>query len=118
MNALDVESLQAGDLVTWVCLPADQDHLGEWFSSGSAELRAFYGDFTVRGDIAVSDMAMAYGLVKQAAAAEGANLNDLFQQAHKNAPVVGDTLWLGPLRLRARAMRGGKVTLVGVKLPD
>jgi cell volume regulation protein A len=118
VNALDVERLQAGDLVTWVCLPADQDHLGEWFSSGSAELRAFYGDFTVRGDIAVSDMAMAYGLVKQAAAAQDANLNDLFQQAHKNAPVVGDTLWLGPLRLRARAMRGNKVTLVGVKLPD
>lgn len=117
VNALDVDKLQADDLVAWVCLPADQDHLGEWFHTGSAELRAFYGDFTVRGDIKVADMAMAYGLVGVPPSMLEKDLNDLFQERHKKAPVVGDRMKLGSLELRVRAMRGGKVTLVGVKLP-
>lgn len=117
VNALDVEKLEADDLVAWLCLPEDQDHLGEWFHTGSAELRAFYGDFTVRGDIQVSDMAMAYGLVGVPPEMLNDDLNDLFQKLHKKAPVVGDRMKLGPLELRVRAMRERKVTLVGVKLP-
>lgn len=117
VNARDVENLQAGDLVTWFCPPQDQDHLGEWFSAGSAELRGFYGDFTVRGEIRVADVAMAYGLVGLPPDQLERNLDELFRRKYKGSPVVGDTLELASLRLRVRAMRDRRVTLVGVKLP-
>lgn len=117
VNARDLDSLQAGDLVTWFCTPTDQDHLSEWFRAGSAELRAFFGDFTVRGDVSVADMAMAYGLTEVPAADLDRNLDQLFQHNARGAPVVGDRCRLGALMLRVRAVQGKKVTLVGVTLP-
>jgi cell volume regulation protein A len=117
VNARDLEQLRAGDLVTWFCSPEDQDHLSEWFRAGSAELRAFFGDFTVRGDSAVTDLATAYGVTGLPEATLAQDLNQLFQQRFRGAPVVGDRVHLGPLRLRVRAVRGRRVTLVGVSLP-
>ena len=118
VNARDLDILEAGDLVTWFCTPTDQDHLSEWFRAGSAELRAFFGDFTVRGDVSVADMAMAYGLTDVPAADLDRDLDHLFQHNARGAPVVGDRCRLGALVLRVRAVQGKKVTLVGVTLPS
>jgi cell volume regulation protein A len=118
VNARDLDILEAGDLVTWFCTPTDQDHLSEWFRAGSAELRAFFGDFTVRGDVSVADMAMAYGLTDVPAADLDRDLDQLFQHNARGAPVVGDRCRLGALVLRVRAVQGKKVTLVGVTLPS
>jgi cell volume regulation protein A len=118
VNARDLSTLQAADLVTWFCTPTDQDHLSEWFRAGSAELRAFFGDFTVRADVTVADMAMAYGLTDVTTPDLNRDLNQLFQRHARGAPVVGDRCRLGALTLRVRSVQGKKVTLVGVTLPS
>ena len=41
----------------------------------------------------------------------------LFRRRVGSQPVVGDTLMLGGLRLRVRAVEGGRVSQVGIRLP-
>lgn len=119
-TALDLAEhpvLQAGDLVTWLTSHAEQEQLGEWFLATTVALRRFYGDFTVRGSVKVSDVALSYGLTGLDPALSTLTLMELFHQRQRGTPVVGDTLELGGIRLRARALEDGKVSLVGIRLP-
>lgn len=109
--------VKAGDRMTWIAPQAEQEPLGEWFLASTARLRHFYGDFNVRSSVQVADIAASYGIGQLEERIMGLTLAQLFEQTRGGTPVVGDTIQLGGLRLRVRSMVGGKVSLVGLRLP-
>ena len=109
--------IHAGDRITWQSSHAEQEQLGELFLSTTANLRRFYGDFNVRGTVLVGDIAMTYGIAELDPALLSLSLDQLFRRRHRGMPVVGDTLQLGKLRLRVRALDNDHVSLVGIRLP-
>lgn len=109
--------IHAGDRITWIASHADQETLGEWFMASTTRLRHFYGDFSVKGSVQVSDLATIYGLENLPEKISAFSLNEVFSRHKGGTPVVGDTLELGGLRLRIRAMDKGKITWVGLRLP-
>ncbi len=110
-------AIKAGDRISWMAPQAEQEPLGEWFLASTARLRHFYGDFNVRGCVKVADIVASYGIEQPQEQILGLTLAQLFDQSQGGTPVVGDTLELGGLRLRVRSMDGGKVNLVGLRLP-
>lgn len=109
--------LRAGDTLSLLASHGDLEQLSEWFLSSTVALRRFYGDFTVRATVQVADVAMSYGLTGLAEDELALSLEQLFRRRHNTTPVVGDTVDLGGIRLRVRAMDKSRVSLVGIRLP-
>jgi cell volume regulation protein A len=79
-------------------------------------IKRFYGDFTMRGDVHVADLAAAYGFQFDDNGIGRLTLDALFRR-RIGQPVVGDALRIGGLRLRVRSMDGERVDQVGIRLP-
>ncbi len=110
--------IRAGDHILWLCDHASQEQLGEWFLATTTALRRYYGDFTVRATVKVSDVALTYGLTDLPPELMHLTLDELFRNRRRGRPVVGDTVTLGQgLRLRVRALDNDHVSLVGIRLP-
>jgi len=119
-NSLPLEDnppLRAGDTLSLLASHGELEQLSEWFLSSTVALRRFYGDFTVRANVQVADVAMSYGLAGLAEEELALSLEQLFRRRHSTTPVIGDTIDLGGIRLRVRAMERGRVSLVGIRLP-
>lgn len=113
----DDPAIRPGDRITWLTSHGEQEQLGELFLATSGTLRRFYGDFNVRGNVLVSDVAMTYGITNLAAELLPLSLDQLFRRERRGMPVVGDTIRLGDIRLRVRALDNDHVSLVGIRLP-
>jgi potassium/hydrogen antiporter len=75
----------------------------------------FFGDFVLKGDARIRDVAGAYGFhVESEIAAQ--TLADYLARRFKRRPVVGDRCRLGNVELVIREMREGIVSLVGLRL--
>lgn len=108
--------LQAGDTLSLLASHGELEQLSEWFLSSTAELRRFYGDFTVHGSVQVDEVARTYGLTDLAGHELTMSLKQLFRHRHSTSPVVGDTIYLAGIRLRVRAIENGRISLVGIQL--
>ena len=75
------------------------------------------GDFIVPGETSRGDLAAAYG-VSVPAGQEALTLADYFDIYLDQAPMVGATLPLDSIVLVARSLGGGRVNLVGLRLPE
>lgn len=117
LTLADNPVLRAGDTLSLLASHGELEQLSEWFLASTVALRRFYGDFTVRANAQVADVAMSYGLTGLAEEELALSLEQLFRRRHSTTPVVGDTLDLGGIRLRVRAMEKGRVSLVGIRLP-
>lgn len=112
--------LAPGDLVYVLGREEDSTALGELFSSAAApeylEKRQFYGDFTLRGDARMDDLARLYGLPVPEGAGDRA-LADFLAARLRGLPVVGDRFRLGNVEFVVRDMEGGRITQVGLRIP-
>jgi cell volume regulation protein A len=75
------------------------------------------GDFIVPGETSLGDLAAAYG-VSVPAGQEALTLADYFDIYLDQAPMVGATLPLDSIVLVARSLGGGRVNVVGLRLPE
>lgn len=79
--------------------------------------RRFYGDFVLRGDSRMGDLAEAYGLSLEPDQ-EDMSLDAFIRGRLERKPVEGDAVVIGPLRLRIRSLRDGRVGSVGLRFRD
>jgi cell volume regulation protein A len=75
------------------------------------------GDFFVSGDVTLGALAEIYGLSIAPEAAE-VSLADHIAEEVKRRPKQGDIVPLGPIALLAHRVNKGRVTSVGLRLPE
>jgi cell volume regulation protein A len=75
------------------------------------------GDFVVSGEHALGELAEIYGVKVDQEQAK-LTLADYFDVHLDHAPKEGATLELDPLVLVARSISGGRVNVVGLRLPE
>ncbi len=77
----------------------------------------FFGDFSLRGNLTLADVAGFYPLGDLPDGIAGKTLNDYFGEKFHRRVVVGDQLRLGQVQLTVRELRDdGEIASVGVKL--
>jgi cell volume regulation protein A len=84
---------------------------------GSAPDPHLLGDFVVSGEITLGDLAATYGVTVDAEQAR-LTLSDYFDVHLDHAPKQGATLELDSIGLVARSISGGRVNIVGLRLPE
>jgi cell volume regulation protein A len=75
------------------------------------------GDFMVSGEITLGDLAAIYGIAVDPAQAS-LTLADYFDIHLDHAPTVGAALPIDSIDLVARSLGGGRVNVVGLRLPE
>jgi potassium/hydrogen antiporter len=75
------------------------------------------GDFIVSGEITLGDLAQTYGVAVDAERSK-LTLADYFDVHLDHAPKEGATLTLDSIVLVARSIGGGRVNVVGLRLPE
>lgn len=112
--------LAPGDLLYVMGREEDSAALGELFAPAATpvylEKRQFYGDFVLRGDARMDDVASLYGLPMPEGVAEMA-LADFLAASLRGLPVGGDRVRLGNVEFVVREMDGGRITQVGLRIP-
>jgi cell volume regulation protein A len=112
--------LAAGDMLYLLARNADSAALSDMLSTAAApaylEKRQFYGDFTLRGDAKMEDVAAQYWLPLPPEMAEK-TLEEFMIARLPGKPVVGDRVRLGKLEFVIRAIASGRITQVGLRIP-
>ncbi|MFP1681885.1 potassium/proton antiporter [Alloalcanivorax sp. C16-1] len=116
-NLAEDPVIEAGDLVTWLAPVAEKDYLSDLCHRLSKDEKRYYGEFFLRGSVPVDQLVAVYGMEKPDPALEGLTVEALFERRFGHQAVVGDTLRLSGLKLRARTVEQGRVVLIGIKLP-
>jgi len=75
------------------------------------------GDFTVAGEHTLGELAEVYGVAVSEEQTK-LTLADYFDIHLDHAPKEGATLALDPIVLVARSISGGRVNVVGLRLPE
>jgi cell volume regulation protein A len=75
------------------------------------------GDFMVSGEHTLGELAEIYGVTVDVEQS-GLTLADYFDIHLDHAPKEGATLELDPIVLVARSIGGGRVNVVGLRLPE
>jgi cell volume regulation protein A len=75
------------------------------------------GDFMVLGEVTLADLAQIYAIETDANVAS-LTLADYFDVHLDHAPQEGATLALDSIVLVARSISGGRVSVVGLRLPE
>src|SRR6202012_862734 len=75
------------------------------------------GDFTVSGEHTLGELADVYGVAVNTEQAQ-MTLSDYFDVHLDHAPKEGAELVLDPIVLVARSIGGGRVNVVGLRLPE
>lgn len=109
--------MQAGD-IAWYVLP---EHLGAAFARQFADYRhnqqQFYGEFVVKPDVKVGELAAAYGLKVDDTEAQAA-LADVFRERFGDVPVAGDRIELGGFRITVKELdEQSHIKWLGLKMP-
>jgi potassium/hydrogen antiporter len=84
---------------------------------GSAPDPHLLGDFVVSGEHTVGELAEIYGVEVDEEQAK-LTLSDYFDVHLDHAPNEGATVDLDPIVLVARSISGGRVNVVGLRLPE
>jgi cell volume regulation protein A len=112
--------LQLGDRIWMLLHPEDVNDVAQIFSqqaSGSFLLQNFFGEFAIRGDAPLIDLAKVYGVPLEGIAPEDTAAELLQRQLGKHL-VVGDRVRFGNIRLTIRQMDGNQIEIIGLKLQD
>jgi len=112
--------LQLGDRIWMLLHPEDVNDVAQIFSqqaSGSFLLQNFFGEFAIRGDAPLIDLAKVYGVPLEGIAPEDTAAELLQRQLGKHL-VVGDRVRFGNIRLTIRQMDGSQIEIIGLKLQD
>jgi len=116
----EAKPLQPGDYIYLLAPPEKAPALDRFFMDmppPAAPDPRLLGDFFVSGDVTLGELAGIYGLSIAPEAADVA-LADHIAEEVKRRPKQGDIVPLGPIALLAHRMNKGRVTSVGLRLPE
>ena len=117
LSLSDNPDIEAGDLIAWLAPLSHKSALSDLCHKMSNDEKRYYGDFTVLGKTPVAQLIAIYGVDAPPPLWQGLTVAELFTKQVGKQTVVGDTVRVSGLRLRARSVEDGKVVLVGLKLP-
>lgn len=113
------QTLQADDHVLILATADAVAALGRVFAPAEVrshlEPSAFFGEFVLKPDIKLVDLAQLYGFETPANAADMTVAEFIKRQFH-GKPVVGDRVPLSSVQLVVREVTGDKISTVGLKL--
>jgi len=116
----EAEPVAPGDYIYLLAPPERADALDRFFvdmQPSSAPDPHLLGDFIVSGEHTLSELAEIYGVKVDEGQAK-LTLSDYFDVHLDNAPKEGATLPLDSIVLVARQLSGGRVNVVGLRLPE
>jgi cell volume regulation protein A len=120
LSPAEADPVLPGDYIYLLAPPEKAEALDRFFvdmQPGSAPDPHLLGDFVVSGEITLGDLAATYGVTIDAEQAK-LTLADYFDVHLDHAPKEGATLQLDSIVLVARSISGGRVSVVGLRLPE
>src|SRR5258707_1014349 len=120
LSPVEADPVTAGDYIYLLAPPEKAEALDRFFVDmppSSAPDPHLLGDFTVSGEVTLGDIAAAYGTTVDTEQAK-LTLADYFDIHLDHAPKEGATLALDSIVLVARSIGGGRVNIVGLRLPE
>jgi cell volume regulation protein A len=120
LSPAEADPIAAGDYIYLLAPPEKAEALDRFFVDmppSSAPDPHLLGDFVVSGEHTLGELAQIYGV---SAGEEQAKLTlaDYFDIHLDHAPKEGAELVLDPIVLVARSISGGRVNVVGLRLPE
>ncbi len=113
----DEPVIEAGDLISWLAPLAHKPALSDLCHYMSQDEKRYYGNFSVLGKTPVAQLVAVYGVESPPPLWQGLTVAELFTKQVGKQAVVGDTVRISGLRLRARSVEDGLVVMAGLKLP-
>jgi cell volume regulation protein A len=120
LSPAEADPVQPGDYVYLLAPPEKAQALDRFFVDMPPPVQPdprLLGDFFVSGDVTLGDLAEIYGL-SIAPRAANMSLADYIASAVIRRPRAGDIVPLGPIALLAHRVSNGRVTSVGLRLPE
>src|ERR1700723_3353030 len=120
LSPAEADPLRPGDYLYLLAPPEKAEALDRFFVDmppSSAPDPHLLGDFTVSGEHTLGELAEVYG-VKIGDDQAGLTLADYFDIHLDHAPKEGATLDLDTIVLVARSISGGRVNVIGLRLPE
>ena len=120
LSPAEADPVRPGDYVYLLAPPEKAEALDRFFVDmppSSAPDPHLLGDFTVSGEHTLGELAEVYG-VKVGADEASLTLADYFDIHLDHAPKEGATLDLDTIVLVARSISGGRVNIIGLRLPE
>jgi potassium/hydrogen antiporter len=120
LSPLEAEPVAPGDYIYLLAPPERAEALDRFFVDmppSTAPDPHLLGDFMVSGEVTLGDIEKIYALQTDPAHAQ-LTLADYFDVHLDHAPKEGATLALDSIVLVARSISGGRVSVVGLRLPE
>jgi cell volume regulation protein A len=120
LSPAEADPVTPGDYLYLLAPPEKAESLDRFFvdmQPSSAPDPHLLGDFTVSGEVTIGDIAQAYGVNVDAEQSK-LTLADYFDVHLDHAPREGATLPLDSIVLVARNLSGGRVNVVGLRMPE
>ena len=120
LSPLEADPVRPGDYIYLLAPPEKAEALDRFFVDmppSSAPDPHLLGDFTVSGEHTLGELAEVYG-VKVNPDETALTLADYFDIHLDHAPKEGATLDLDAIALVARSISGGRVNVIGLRLPE
>jgi cell volume regulation protein A len=120
LSPAEAEPVAAGDYIYLLAPPEKAEALDRFFvdmAPSTAPDPHLLGDFTVSGEHTLAELAEIYGVAVDEEQAK-LTLADYFDIHLDHAPKEGATLPLDTIVLVARSLGGGRVNVVGLRLPE
>ena len=120
LTPAEAEPIAPGDYIYLLAPPQKAESLDRFFIDmppSTAPDPHLLGDFTVLGEVMLGDLAQIYAIETDANSAS-LTLADYFDVHLDHAPQEGATLALDSIVLVARSISGGRVSVVGLRLPE
>jgi potassium/hydrogen antiporter len=120
LSPAEAEPIAPGDYIYLLAPPEKAEALDRFFvdmQPSTAPDPHLLGDFMVSGEITLGDLSQAYAIATPEDAC-GLTLADYFDVHLDHAPKEGATLDLDSIVLVARSISGGRVSVVGLRLPE
>ena len=120
LSPVEADPIAPGDYIYLLAPPEKAEVLDRFFvdmQPSTAPDPHLLGDFMVSGEHTLSELTEVYG-VKVDEGASALTLADYFDIHLDHAPKEGATLALDTIVLVARSISGGRVNIVGLRLPE
>jgi cell volume regulation protein A len=120
LSPAEAEPVRPGDYIYLLAPPERAEALDRFFVDmppSSAPDPHLLGDFTVSGEHTLGELAEVYGVAVDDLQARQ-TLADYFDIHLDHAPKEGATLELDSIVLVARSISGGRVNIVGLRMPE
>src|SRR3954464_565719 len=120
LSPAEAAPVAAGDYIYLLAPPEKAEALDRFFVDmppSTAPDPHLLGDFMMSGDVHLSDLAQIYGVTVDPDQAK-LTLSDYFDIHLDRAPKEGAELALDSIVLVARSISGGRVNVVGLRLPE